>query len=149
MENGCRTYSVKCRSNLCFESDESRQPLGKRPAFSAWDRPISAKIPTRLNVFGSSHSMTLSFSAWAQRMYEKALRVLTAGICGLMLVGSPAAGQNVDVSKLPPAAARAVNFVNDIQPILEQSCLKCHNPDVSMSGLRLDDREHALKGGRS
>ena len=59
----------------------------------------------------------------------------------------PVFAQSVDVSKLPAAATRPVNFVKDIQPILEQSCLKCHNPDVSMSGLRLDDREHALKGG--
>ena len=81
-------------------------------------------------------------------MYEKALRVTSAGICGWMLAACSAAfGQNVDVSKLPAAVARPINFANDIQPILEHACLKCHNANVSMSGLRLDDREHALKGG--
>jgi len=55
--------------------------------------------------------------------------------------------QGPDVSKLPPAVSRTVNFVQDIQPILEHSCLKCHNSQVSMSELRLDDRDEALKGG--
>ena len=72
----------------------------------------------------------------------------SAVICGLMLAACSAAfGQNVDVSKLPAAVTRPVNFVKDIQPILEQSCLKCHNAEVSMSGLRLDAREQALNGG--
>ena len=56
-------------------------------------------------------------------------------------------GQDIDVSKLPAPAARRVDFVKDIQPVLERSCLKCHNATVSMSGLRLDNREEALKGG--
>ncbi|HEU0006327.1 MAG TPA: DUF1549 domain-containing protein, partial [Terriglobia bacterium] len=81
-------------------------------------------------------------------MYKKALRVTTAGICLLRLaLCSAVFGQNVDVSKLPAAVARPVNFLEDIRPILEQSCLKCHSPNVSMSGLRLDNRAQALKGG--
>ncbi|HEV8715364.1 MAG TPA: DUF1553 domain-containing protein [Candidatus Binatia bacterium] len=40
-----------------------------------------------------------------------------------------------------------MDFVKDIQPVLERSCLKCHNAALSMSGLRLDNRAEALKGG--
>src|SRR5688572_22733335 len=90
----------------------------------------------------------MNFSTRVQRIYDEAWRVAIASLGGLMLVACPVVfAQAVDVSKLPAAVARPVNFVKDIQPILEQSCLKCHNADVSMSGLRLDDREHALKGG--
>jgi len=90
----------------------------------------------------------MNFSTSVQRIYIGASWVTAAGLCGLMLAACPATfAQTVDVSKLPAAATRPVSFVRDIQPILEQSCLKCHNADVSMSGLRLDDREHALKGG--
>ncbi|HEX2522620.1 MAG TPA: DUF1549 domain-containing protein, partial [Terriglobia bacterium] len=90
----------------------------------------------------------MNLSASTQRRYEEALRVTSAAICGLMLAAYSAAfAQNVDVSKLPATVTRPVSFVKDIQPILEQSCLKCHNAEVSMSGLRLDNRELALRGG--
>jgi len=64
-----------------------------------------------------------------------------------LLVSASTMAQNIDLSKLHPAAVRTVHFVNDIQPLLERSCLKCHSAELSMSGLRLDDREPALKGG--
>jgi len=89
----------------------------------------------------------MNFSTSVRRMCNDASRLPAAGLCGLMLACPATFAQTVDVSKLPAAVARPVNFVKDIQPILEQSCLKCHNAEVSMSGLRLDDREHALKGG--
>ncbi|HUR44277.1 MAG TPA: DUF1549 domain-containing protein, partial [Candidatus Saccharimonadales bacterium] len=50
-------------------------------------------------------------------------------------------------AKLPPAATRPIDFARDIQPILEASCFKCHGPDKSKNGLRLDSREKALSGG--
>src|SRR6516225_10081316 len=54
---------------------------------------------------------------------------------------------DVDVSKLPPAAARSVDFVKDIQPLFEKHCLKCHGPEKQKSGYRVDVRDSALKGG--
>src|SRR5213594_2417034 len=62
------------------------------------------------------------------------------------LAGAPAA---VDVSKIPPAAAREVDFAKDIQPIFAGTCLKCHNPEKAKGKLLLDTREHALKGGEN
>jgi mono/diheme cytochrome c family protein len=53
----------------------------------------------------------------------------------------------VDVSKLPPPAARAVDFAQDIRPILETSCVKCHGPEKQKSGFRVDVKDLALKGG--
>jgi mono/diheme cytochrome c family protein len=54
---------------------------------------------------------------------------------------------------LGPAARAAdgIDFQRDIRPILADNCLKCHGPDAEArkGGLRLDTREHALKGGRS
>jgi mono/diheme cytochrome c family protein len=48
-----------------------------------------------------------------------------------------------------PAAAPSVDFVRDIQPILEASCVKCHGPTRARAGLRLDDRAGAMRGGDS
>ena len=40
-----------------------------------------------------------------------------------------------------------VDFQKDIQPIFQQSCYDCHGPNNQLSGLRLDRKESALKGG--
>ena len=45
-----------------------------------------------------------------------------------------------DLAKLPPAAAKPVDFVRDIQPILEKKCLQCHGRGHDKGGFRLDDR---------
>ncbi|MDA9831977.1 c-type cytochrome, partial [Akkermansiaceae bacterium] len=41
----------------------------------------------------------------------------------------------------------AVEFENDILPILEENCLDCHGPDKQKSGFRIDQRALMLKGG--
>jgi mono/diheme cytochrome c family protein len=51
--------------------------------------------------------------------------------------------------KLPPPAARAVEFQRDIQPIFEASCIKCHGRGKAKGGFKLDTRESFLKGGDS
>ncbi len=48
-----------------------------------------------------------------------------------------------------PAAALAVDFEEDIFPILEDMCFHCHDEDKQKSGLRLDHRVGMLKGGDS
>jgi hypothetical protein len=52
---------------------------------------------------------------------------------------------------LPLGAAEPLAFNRDIRPILSKTCFTCHGPDAAAvkGGLRLDLREHALKGGES
>jgi cytochrome c553 len=45
------------------------------------------------------------------------------------------------------AAGRSIDFAKDIQPIFSASCYECHGPDKQKAGLRLDDKQAALKGG--
>jgi len=47
----------------------------------------------------------------------------------------------------PPSVNRKVDFEKDVQPILAQKCYSCHGDDVQQSGLRLDKRQNALRGG--
>ena len=50
------------------------------------------------------------------------------------------------------SSARAdtkVDFSKDIQPILQQNCVKCHGPEKQKAKLRLDSKEAAFKGGKS
>jgi mono/diheme cytochrome c family protein len=54
-----------------------------------------------------------------------------------------------DVSKLPPPVARMVEFAREVQPLFERHCLQCHGAEKQRSGLRLDDKDSALKGGET
>jgi len=59
------------------------------------------------------------------------------------------AGASLDLGKLPPPADRPVEFVRDIQPIFAAHCVSCHGIDKQRGGLRLENREAALKGGEN
>lgn len=41
------------------------------------------------------------------------------------------------------------DYIKDIQPMLQRSCVKCHGPEKRKSGLRLDVKRFAFKGGES
>ena len=64
----------------------------------------------------------------------------------LLLSVAPAVAGNRD---LPPPATTDVDFSRQVEPILRDRCFACHGANVQLSGLRLDERSHALKGGDS
>ena len=82
------------------------------------------------------------------RTTHHALRIffILSGAAGLAWDGGAA---EVDTSKLPPAALRPVDYEQDIKPIFENSCFRCHGPEKPKSHFRLDNRESALKGGEN
>src|SRR6185369_4561273 len=45
--------------------------------------------------------------------------------------------------------ASGIDFKRDIQPIFEQRCYECHGEKKQKSGLRLDRKSSAFKGGDS
>jgi len=42
-----------------------------------------------------------------------------------------------------------IDFGRDIQPIFQKRCIMCHGSQMQMAGLRLDDRDLAMKGSAS
>ncbi|MSR60382.1 MAG: DUF1549 domain-containing protein [Planctomycetaceae bacterium] len=48
---------------------------------------------------------------------------------------------------LPPAATTQVDFADEIQPLFEKHCLRCHGEAKQLSGFRLDHEGDALRGG--
>ena len=78
--------------------------------------------------------------SWALR-----IRCLTLILASLLL---PADAQVRDVEVLPTAKL-GIDFERDVRPILAARCHTCHGPAQQLSGLRLDRREDALKGGSS
>ena len=54
---------------------------------------------------------------------------------------------DIDWSKLPPAATTTgLTFTNDIQPIFQASCVRCHGANRARAQLRLDTLAGVLKG---
>ena len=45
------------------------------------------------------------------------------------------------------APPEKIDFERHIRPLLEQKCFACHGEEVQQSGLRLDKRQNALRGG--
>src|SRR5262245_61601453 len=79
-----------------------------------------------------------------------ALRPRAWGVVTMLAVATASATLDaapVDETKLPPAATNKIDFLRDIKPILDGSCLKCHGPEKPKSHFRVDHREALLKGG--
>ena len=53
------------------------------------------------------------------------------------------------VASLPKSLTRPVSFRDEVKPILEASCVKCHARGQSKGGFSLETREQLLKGGDS
>ena len=49
---------------------------------------------------------------------------------------------------IPSVRAEDPDFVKDIAPILETSCVKCHMEGKAKGKLRMDTKEMAMKGGK-
>src|SRR5215208_4854587 len=68
----------------------------------------------------------------------------------LMLIALAAlrpAAQERNARVLPPPAGRTIDFVNDVKPILETSCARCHARGRTKGGFSIESRETVLKGG--
>ncbi len=48
-----------------------------------------------------------------------------------------------------PAADGKIDFQKEIAPILQKSCIDCHNPEKDKGDLRFDTKATALKGGKA
>src|SRR6266511_2256851 len=64
----------------------------------------------------------------------------------LFAMALPLAAQTQQ-TQLPPAATITVDYEKDVKPILAHNCYSCHGDTVQQSGLRLDLRQNALRGG--
>ncbi|MEO5803216.1 MAG: PSD1 and planctomycete cytochrome C domain-containing protein [Verrucomicrobiota bacterium] len=76
------------------------------------------------------------------------LNAVTAILLGSVLSPTISTAQG-DLSKLPAALTRKVDFTNEIQPLLAEHCYNCHGPKKQEASLRWDQKSSALKGGES
>jgi mono/diheme cytochrome c family protein len=65
------------------------------------------------------------------------MRILLLLVCGMAIA-------NAQKPKAP-----AVSYYRDIEPILNSSCVSCHQESMAAGGLKLDAPENLLQGGAS
>jgi len=70
-------------------------------------------------------------------------------IIAAAVVWSLAAAAQAQAGPLPPPAEQTVEFTRDIEPIFQESCLRCHGSEKPKSHFRLDNRGAAQAGGDS
>lgn len=64
-----------------------------------------------------------------------------------MIASFTAYRTGTSVGAQAPEVPRKMDFVKDVQPILQTHCYECHGPDRQSNGLRLDRRKSAFMGG--
>lgn len=76
------------------------------------------------------------------------VRLQAVVIAGVFATAMPELlAQSMATAKLPPAAGVKIDFNAHVKPILAAKCFGCHGPRQAQSGLRLDRRQLALRGG--
>ncbi|MCP4846708.1 MAG: DUF1549 domain-containing protein [Verrucomicrobiaceae bacterium] len=75
------------------------------------------------------------------------MRRLFIFLTGLLISDAPAA--KPEPREMPAAAKRNIDFADDIKPILERSCTKCHANGKSKGGFSIDHLHAFLGGGDS
>jgi len=70
-------------------------------------------------------------------------------VLGLIGVANLWAQGSDPKAPLKKAKADAVNYYRDIEPILKENCVSCHQASMAAGGLRLDAPENLLQGGAS
>ncbi len=53
------------------------------------------------------------------------------------------------IGQAEESASSPVDYLSQVAPILKKNCYPCHSSQVQTNGLRLDSRQHALRGGDS
>lgn len=93
--------------------------------------------------------MTNSLPSFRRALLALLLAIAIRAFCGMTRGAEPPAHPAIDASKLPPPDTHVISFGRDVQPILERSCLQCHNAQRAKSMFRLDNRKSALQGGEN
>ena len=91
------------------------------------------------------HSVVLNKMRNGIHKPERSFRLVAlVALAALFLAAAP-----IQAAELPPPAPKRIDFAGEIQPIFQARCQVCHGEAQQQSGLRLDRRDAAMKGGYS
>ena len=91
------------------------------------------------------HSVVLNKMRNGIHKPDRSFRLVAA----VALAALFSAAASIQAAELPPPASKRIDFAGDIQPIFQGRCQVCHGEAQQQSGLRLDRRDAAMKGGYS
>src|SRR4029079_5630885 len=77
------------------------------------------------------------------KMLNRCLTVFAIAVLG----GPSVSWDSLQAQRSAVTPSAPVDFVRDIQPILQNSCYECHGPKKVKAKLRLDSRAGVIKGG--
>lgn len=70
-----------------------------------------------------------------------------SALIAVVAISTAAFADDVDTSKLPPPSTKSgVSYEQDIKPIFDATCIKCHGETKPKGKLRLDSLEGIKKG---
>ena len=76
--------------------------------------------------------------------------ILAAGICVICIAADAPPKDSAAVAPpMPPAVNRPVDFVKDVAPIFEASCMQCHSGGTYEADLSIETRAKMIEGGAS
>lgn len=87
------------------------------------------------------------------RFFENQFGKLLTGLCEFSVRPKFSVGHRVFlwlgliVWLIPALSAETIDFVRDVRPILQRHCYSCHGEETRRSGLRLDIKSEAFRGG--
>ena len=74
------------------------------------------------------------------------IRITVAAAAAILTFAPPLAAQTT-AQTAAAASPVTVDYDRDVRPILAEKCFGCHGPRQAQSGLRLDLRQNAMRGG--
>ena len=103
-------------------------------------RPCVTADATRLKFFRDQSLLTSSATLFS----------CATGLAAFVAAGGLSVyAADLAIDELPAPFAGKVEYRQDILPILEKACFRCHGPEKPKSGFRLDNRASALAGGEN
>jgi mono/diheme cytochrome c family protein len=99
------------------------------------------KSPLRASLF------TLAFTSYSALALANPAPATPAAPAAAPAAPVAAAPTPVVAAAPAPAPAPGVDFTRDVQPIFENKCLECHNPNKIKGKLLMDSAVALLKGG--
>ena len=117
---------------------------------SAAGTSIRASLARRLCTWILTHS-GVRYSSPPETKAKMRIRYLP-GLAIAVLTAIPVAWASLQAQKPAPGPQTAVapiDFVRDIQPILQNTCYECHGPKKTKADLRLDSPAGIMKGGET
>lgn len=101
--------------------------------------------------FSKTHPSSTPNDKPARLGFGRAICAAVAAIVLASLTIASAEGKEkkvkVDISKIPPASTQqGITYAQDIKPIFDKSCVRCHGEHKPKGHLRLDSLEGVLKG---